>query len=274
MLDARVHTRSTHVEAPVAVVFAHVRDPLSFMAADPEPVRIDNIALTPAGVGSTWESRWHVARVPMHANWTREECVPDERIVDRTSTGMRWTYMTTPTATGTTLSIAYAISTRLAVANWVLDHVFGNQDRQLDAMLANFKAAIEAREGSGQKKPEPGTGAVGGQPPRNRTWLGAPLDWVSAKLMPRSHAGVYQVVADALGLGPEDALLDIGCGPGAFLAKHAGVAARVTGLDTRRCATPASPTSPCATAVLRASPTTGSSAAGNQTPGQLEQQER
>lgn len=71
--------------------------------------------------------------------------------------------------------------------------------------------------------------------PRRRvpqSWLGAPLDWVGAKLMPVSHAGVYQGVADALGLGPEDDLLDIGCGPGAFLAQHAGVAARVTGLDT------------------------------------------
>jgi pimeloyl-ACP methyl ester carboxylesterase/SAM-dependent methyltransferase len=74
-------------------------------------------------------------------------------------------------------------------------------------------------------------------PPTPRTrvwqsWLGAPLDWVGAKLMPLSHAGVYQGVADALGLGPEDDLLDIGCGPGAFLAQHAGNVSRVTGLDT------------------------------------------
>ena len=50
--------------------------------------------------------------------------------------------------------------------------------------------------------------------------------------MPLSHAGVYQGVVDALGLGPDDDLLDIGCGPGAFLAQHAGTVARVTGLDT------------------------------------------
>jgi ubiquinone/menaquinone biosynthesis C-methylase UbiE len=55
---------------------------------------------------------------------------------------------------------------------------------------------------------------------------------VGAKLMPLSHAGVYQGVADVLGLGPEDDLLDIGCGPGAFLAQYAGLVARVTGLDT------------------------------------------
>ena len=65
-----------------------------------------------------------------------------------------------------------------------------------------------------------------------QSWLAVPLDWVGAKLMPRSHAGVYQGVADVLGLGPDDDLLDIGCGPGAFLAEHAGIVGRVTGLDT------------------------------------------
>ncbi len=144
MVTPKVHERRTHVDAPVEVVFAHVQDPLSFMAADPEPVRISNVSLTPEGVGSTWESSWHVLGVPMHAVWTREECVPGERIVDHVSTGMIWTYTTQPDATGTTLSLAYAISTRVAVANWVLDHAFGDQERQVDAMLANFKETIEA----------------------------------------------------------------------------------------------------------------------------------
>lgn len=148
-VTAKVHERSVHVAAPVEVVFAHVRDPLSFMAADPQPVRVDNLALTPEGVGSTWESRWHVAGVPMHAVWTREECVPCERIVDHTTTGMLWTYTTAPDATGTTLSLSYTVSTRQTAANWVLDHVVGDQGSQLDAMLAHFKAAIEASVGSG-----------------------------------------------------------------------------------------------------------------------------
>jgi hypothetical protein len=148
MVTGRVHERSIHVDAPVEDVFAHVRDPLNFMAADPQPVRIDNVSLTPRGVGSTWESRWHVAGVPMHAVWTREECMHCERIVDHTTTGMVWTYTTAPDAAGTTLTLSYAISTRLAAANWVLDHVFGDQDHQLDLMLAHFKAAIEASVGS------------------------------------------------------------------------------------------------------------------------------
>lgn len=234
MVTARVHRRSTHIDAPLPVVFAHVQDPLSFMAADPAPVRIDNISLTPGGVGSTWESRWHVARgtVPMHAVWTRTECVADARIVDRTSTGMTWTYETQPDGAGTTLTLAYAITMRLGVANWLLDHAFGNQDRQLDAMLASFKAAIEAPLSSQDGEPGPATEAVSGPAHPNRTWLAAPLDWVAAKLMPRSHAGVYQGVADALELGPDDNLLDIGCGPGAFLAQHAGTVPQVTGLDT------------------------------------------
>ena len=46
-----------------------------------------------------------------------------------------------------------------------------------------------------------------------------------------SHAGVYEVVAEMLDLRPEDELLDIGCGPGGFLAAKARHVRRVVGLD-------------------------------------------
>lgn len=59
----------------------------------------------------------------------------------------------------------------------------------------------------------------------------SPVGWAYAKVMPRSHAGVYADVAGILGLGPDDDLLDIGCGPGAFLAEHGRSARTVTGLD-------------------------------------------
>jgi SAM-dependent methyltransferase len=61
-----------------------------------------------------------------------------------------------------------------------------------------------------------------------------PLGWLFAKIQPISHGGVYEVVAEMLDLGPEDELLDIGCGPGAFLADKAGHVRRVVGLDPSR----------------------------------------
>jgi SAM-dependent methyltransferase len=59
-----------------------------------------------------------------------------------------------------------------------------------------------------------------------------PVGWVIARLiMPIAEASVYEEVAGLLDLQPEDELLDIGCGPGAFLASRAQLARRVVGLD-------------------------------------------
>ncbi len=59
-----------------------------------------------------------------------------------------------------------------------------------------------------------------------------PIGWVIARfVMPRAESGVYDTVAEVLDVQPDDELLDIGCGPGAFLATKAGDARRVVGLD-------------------------------------------
>ena len=62
-------------------------------------------------------------------------------------------------------------------------------------------------------------------------WSNGPVGWVMAKVMPRMEAGLYEAVAEMLDLQPEDELLDIGSGPGAFLATKAQHARRVVGLD-------------------------------------------
>ena len=62
-------------------------------------------------------------------------------------------------------------------------------------------------------------------------WFNGPIGWAFAKFQPFSHASVYEVVAEVLDPQPEDELLDIGCGPGAFLANKARDVRRVVGLD-------------------------------------------
>jgi hypothetical protein len=63
-------------------------------------------------------------------------------------------------------------------------------------------------------------------------WCTGPVGWLTSKLMPIVEAGVYRTVAEMLDLRPDDELLDIGCGPGGFLAAHAQHVHRVVGLDT------------------------------------------
>jgi SAM-dependent methyltransferase len=58
-----------------------------------------------------------------------------------------------------------------------------------------------------------------------------PVGWVIAKLQPVGEAGVYTAVAEVVDLQPDDELLDIGCGSGAFLAAKAQHVHRVVGLD-------------------------------------------
>ena len=65
-------------------------------------------------------------------------------------------------------------------------------------------------------------------------WNNGPVGWVMAKAMPRMEAGLYETVAEMLDLQPDDELLDIGCGPGAFLAAKAQHVRRVVGLDLSR----------------------------------------
>ena len=58
-----------------------------------------------------------------------------------------------------------------------------------------------------------------------------PLGWVFARITPILEAGLYEEVAGMLDLQPEDELLDICCGSGAFLATRAQHVRRVVGLD-------------------------------------------
>lgn len=58
-----------------------------------------------------------------------------------------------------------------------------------------------------------------------------PVGWVIARTLSVTEAGVYDAVAAMLDVQPDDELLDIGCGPGAFLAAKVRAARRVVGLD-------------------------------------------
>ena len=58
-----------------------------------------------------------------------------------------------------------------------------------------------------------------------------PLGWISSRVMPRIAGPVYGVMATLLELVPGDDLLEVACGSGPFLAKHASHVRYVAGLD-------------------------------------------
>jgi SAM-dependent methyltransferase len=66
---------------------------------------------------------------------------------------------------------------------------------------------------------------------RGSFFVNGPIGRVMAKVMPIVERGVYEVVAEMLELQPDDELLDIGSGPGAFLATKAAHVRRAVGID-------------------------------------------
>ena len=67
------------------------------------------------------------------------------------------------------------------------------------------------------------------------SWAGVPsgpLGWVSTHwVMPRLHGPIDPLMAEALDLRPEDELLEVACGSGVFLTRHAAHVGYVAGLD-------------------------------------------
>jgi uncharacterized protein YndB with AHSA1/START domain len=147
MTTKTLHERSAHIDAPVEKVFDYMKDPRHFLEAFPEKDRsnmaITEVNLTPDGVGSTVTM---VGRMFLfHVKWvlTREEYVPNRRIVDHANLGGVWTYTFEPDETGTTLSLAFGWSTKVPFVGQIADRVGWDGDADLDLMLANVKKAIE-----------------------------------------------------------------------------------------------------------------------------------
>ena len=146
-MTTTTHKRSVHIDAPVEKVFDHVKDPRHFYnamaAAEPDRDSWTDIKMTPEGVGSTYG--WTGSMLGFHVKgvMTREECLPNDRIVDHSSTGPVWTWTFEPDPTGTRLTLAFEYSTKVPLMDKVIDRVGWKGDRDLDKMLTHIKKAIE-----------------------------------------------------------------------------------------------------------------------------------
>lgn len=148
MTTTQLHQRSVHIDAPVEKVFDYVKDPHNFFEAFPEKLRAHNalgeVTVTPEGVISTYKMMGRMFLL-FHMEWTvtRVEYIPNKRIVDRTNLGGMWTSTFEPDETGTTLSVAFGLSSTVPLVGEALDRVSWDGDSDLDSTLANYKKAIE-----------------------------------------------------------------------------------------------------------------------------------
>ena len=146
-MTTTTHKRSVHIDAPVEMVFDYVKDPRHVFNAMPGSVHASNaitdVTLTPEGVGSTYTWKGGMFGLHIHGVMTREEYIPNERIVDHSSTGPVWTFTFEPDPTGTTLSLAFEWSTKVPLMDKAVDRVLWNGDRDIDTILATLKREIE-----------------------------------------------------------------------------------------------------------------------------------
>lgn len=145
-MTTTTHKRSVHIDAPVETVFDYVEDPHHFYDAFPgdDGTTLTDVTLTPEGVVSTYKWKGKMFVFHIEGVMTREDYIPNERIVDHSSTGPVWTFTFEPDPIGTKLSLAFEWSSKVPLADKVIDRVAWSGDRDLDTMLTNMKKAIEA----------------------------------------------------------------------------------------------------------------------------------
>jgi len=155
-MSETTHTRSIHIDAPVEQVFDYVKDPHHFhavmngapgsRATGHVKAELTDVSMTPDdGVGSTWSFKGALFIFHFDATLTREEYVTNQRIVDSNrSAGATWTCTFEPDETGTTFSLGFTMSTTLPLIDKAADWLSWDANRDLDAMLAAWKQAIEA----------------------------------------------------------------------------------------------------------------------------------
>jgi carbon monoxide dehydrogenase subunit G len=143
------YTRSFHIEAQVGTVFDLFADPNNFREVAPEGVDYTDVHVTQEGIGThyTWSAK--LAGLPFDGFDVFTEFVPDERIVDWSSSPLEgtWTYRFEPEGSGTRLSVENRTRSLWAVGplGTLMDRLTA---RTHDSVFERLKASLEAQASS------------------------------------------------------------------------------------------------------------------------------
>lgn len=147
-MNTVVHESSIHIDAPVRTVFQHIQNPQHWHDALPESHRkgnrVGDITRTPDGKITGYALMGDLGPFTLRMHLTREEEVPDRRIVDHSQSGPVYTYTLTPDATGTALGLRFAIRSTVPGMARLRDAItWSGGDGDIDVMLHHYKQAIE-----------------------------------------------------------------------------------------------------------------------------------
>ncbi len=219
-------TCSLHIDAPPSAAFALMRDPGCYDEFMPG-VRFTPRTITEGGVGTTFDFETRVVGIPFHGSGTFTQFEVDRHLRSDSSVTIEGDFEMWFAAEGDGVRVTIEHHPGRGWGVPLLGRFLADSYAKADQRwLELLKSRLESPSVAPQAVP-----ALTGLD--TLLWEGL-LGRAYARIVPRSHAGVYQDVAEMLDLQPDDDVLDIGCGPGAFLATHARVARTVTGLDASR----------------------------------------
>jgi uncharacterized protein YndB with AHSA1/START domain len=136
-------TNSIHIDAPVAEVFACVRDPSHFDQLMPD-VTFSDVSLTPDGVGTTYRFETRVAGLPIRGRGEYTEFTPDRHVHDETTVASEgsfdWTFEAEGDGVRVTITHLPGRYWGLPVIGRLLAANYGQMDRQI---LARLKTRLE-----------------------------------------------------------------------------------------------------------------------------------
>lgn len=142
-MTADKHTHSIHIDAPVEKVFGYVADPAHFVAVMPgrNQATLGAVNRTPDGGVKTFEVKYRELGLHLTAEFTREEQVTNERMVDHSSLGVLFIYSFEPDDTGTTLTLSWDATKLMKMVDTLSFH---SSDKELESALSKIKQEIEA----------------------------------------------------------------------------------------------------------------------------------
>lgn len=240
-------SRTITIAAPIETVFDVMKDPAALMGQGALGAAVHDVRRTPDGLGTTFG--WDTRVFGVHVAGTNEytEVVPEQRLVMTASKGFVFVFSLQPDGDRTRLTLAEqdvaknpAAAALDALAMRVTAH-------DLDTWLAGLKAAVEGEDGpagghTGHPDAAPRAGSLLARlaaAPRTAltklAWAAAglpsgPLGWVTTRTIMEAPA-MYRRLGEVLQPTPDDEVLDVACGSGAFLAQEAQGVRRVAGVD-------------------------------------------
>ena len=138
-------TNSIHIDAPVAEVFACVRDPSNFNQLMPD-VTFSDVSLTPDGVGTTYRFETRVAGLPIRGRGEYTEFTPERHIHDDTTVSSEgsfdWTFETKGEGVRVTITHSPGRYRGLPIIGRLLARNCEQMDREV---LARLKSRLECR---------------------------------------------------------------------------------------------------------------------------------